>query len=841
MAAIEQRPLHGYRVVDFGQYIAGPAVAMMLADQGAEVIHIDPPGGPRWKHPADAILNRGKQRISLDLTCDRGLQLAQDLIRNADVVVENFRPGVMQRLGLGVAQMCAANPGLVYLSLHGFSEQDEENADVPAWEGVIAAAVGQFTDMGLNRILMGINPSFSPLPLASAYASVLGATAVTLALFAREKSGLGDAIEIPITAALMEGLAYNSMHVASLPDRYKSPRELEIERRRSNESPLNLSYSDLQEFLDPFYRSYWCKDGRPFYVVCPSHNRHPIACLEVLGLWEEVRDAGIPTHSSYLNLADWPAGADCTIVSYPLSKPWADFVAERMKAAFKTKTAYEWEELFGKAGAPGCAHQVTREWLSSTHAAASGNILEVDDPTYGRMRQLGNICWLNDDPMITVKQPAEKPNTDLRKVETTLELWRNKARNNQQMDSQRQRSGWLEGIKILDLTNVIAGPTIACTLARFGAEVIKIDPPVPTLDPWNTTIFGMQGNQGKKSVLLDLKSAQGKAVLRKLLRDTDIVTINATDAQLERLGLSYEDVRQINSEVILCQIDAFGGPKRGPRSDYPGYDDLVQATTGIMSRFGGGMDTPEEHAHLGTIDVLTGYCAAHAIGVALIKRAKGQGSSVARTSLVAAGQLIQVPFMYDYSGRSPFNEPSGRDVKRANALYGCYCASDGWFFLAVDEHKKCDALRSAVAMANLNLQDNEEAERRLESVFRTKPLAHWKSVFRAADIGCQPLADMSEVRQNSLRAARDGLDLDRTKSMEFIRHTQHPSGYVVDLVAPNSVRPKYAKVIALSPMPKYGTHTVSVLQKLGWSPSEIGEMIAQGAAATEWSADYLPH
>ncbi len=214
----------------------------------------------------------------------------------------------MSRLGLGAEEMRQQNSALVYLSLPGFSEQDQELADTPAWEGVIAAAVGQYTDMGLNRILMGINPSFSPLPLASAYAAVLGATAITLALFARYSHGNGDRIEVPVSAALMEGLAYNSMYIHGLPDRYKSPRELEIERRQRTGEPLNLEYTDLQEFLDPFYRTYVCADGRPFYAVCSSHTRHPRACLEVLGLWDEIKAAGIPTHSAYLDQDEWPEG-----------------------------------------------------------------------------------------------------------------------------------------------------------------------------------------------------------------------------------------------------------------------------------------------------------------------------------------------------------------------------------------------------------------------------------------------------------------------------------------------------------------------------------------------------
>src|SRR5215218_8340172 len=101
--------LDGIRVIDFGHYIAGPLAAVMLADQGADVIHVDPPGGPRWKHPSDAFYQRGKRRISLDLTTTSDRATAQRLMDSADVVVENFRPGVMDRLGLGAEEATQRN------------------------------------------------------------------------------------------------------------------------------------------------------------------------------------------------------------------------------------------------------------------------------------------------------------------------------------------------------------------------------------------------------------------------------------------------------------------------------------------------------------------------------------------------------------------------------------------------------------------------------------------------------------------------------------------------------------------------------------------------------------
>src|SRR5919106_6367196 len=116
--------LDGVRVIDFGQYIAGPLAGMLLADQGADVIRVDPPGGPRWDTPANATWNRGKRSIALNLKEPDELALARRLVESADVAIENFRPGVMDRLGLGAPAAMGLNPRLIYCSLPGFASDD---------------------------------------------------------------------------------------------------------------------------------------------------------------------------------------------------------------------------------------------------------------------------------------------------------------------------------------------------------------------------------------------------------------------------------------------------------------------------------------------------------------------------------------------------------------------------------------------------------------------------------------------------------------------------------------------------------------------------------------------
>jgi crotonobetainyl-CoA:carnitine CoA-transferase CaiB-like acyl-CoA transferase len=131
--------LAGSRVLDFGQYLAGPLLAMMLGDFGADVVRVDPPGGPRWQHPSNALLQRGKRSIVLDLKTEAERRVARELALSADIVVENFRPGVMGRFGLGRDELLQAAPRLIYCSLPGFPA-DDPRAQLPAWEGVVEAA-----------------------------------------------------------------------------------------------------------------------------------------------------------------------------------------------------------------------------------------------------------------------------------------------------------------------------------------------------------------------------------------------------------------------------------------------------------------------------------------------------------------------------------------------------------------------------------------------------------------------------------------------------------------------------------------------------------------------------
>jgi len=503
-----------------------------------------------------------------------------------------------------------------------------------------------------------------------------------------------------------------------------------------------------------------------------------------------------------------------------------------MAKAFVSKTALEWEHIFGEQRVPGRAHRTTQEWIHSEHAIKSGLIVRRDDPELGDLYSMGPLSWLTDTADAATQQEPPR----FCAIDEVVSALPESTPQTPVPPSKHQRE-WLSGIKILDMTNVIAGPTIASFLSRFGAQVVKLDPIKSTFDPWNTIVFGMHAGRGKESLLANIKTPQGKEIFHKLLKWADIITINAVDRQVEGLGLDEASLKQINPRAILCQVDAFGGPHRGPMSDHLGYDDTVQAATGVMIRFGGSRDTPEEHAHFGTIDVLGGFCAAMAAAAALVRREKTGQPARARSSLMAAGELIQMPFMYDHPGRTAFDEPSGRQVLGNGAHYRFYKASDGWFFLACADETELARLASIPGFGDI--AETENKAEFLEKQFSELLLADCLEQLTALDIGVVVPSSIAGLRDNYTQHGDSHIRKD-SGTYQFTRHDIAGADRWVELFDPCAIRPQLGSIKASPPAQKYGSSTRKVLTMLGYDNQAIEQLLAKRIVSESWSDDYLP-
>ncbi len=402
--------LDGIRVIDFGQYIAGPMAAMLLADQGADVIRIDPPGGPRYDTPANVTWNRNKRSIVLDLKQPADLETAKQLIASADVLIENFRYGVMERLGLGPGAMTAANPRLIYCSMPGFAS-DDERAGVAAWEGVVAAATATYRPHPATG-----QPVYTALPFSSSYGAFVAAVSVAVALNARERDGVGQAIEVPLFDATFQAIGSRGLRVHNAPAAGPDARMM------------------------GWTRQFLCKDGRWFMFHAGNLNA--------------------PDFMKRTGASEWPEG----LVGPEL--------AERAEALFLTKTAQEWEDFCRDVATEGAICRTSAEWLQNEHALSSGIVVDTADAKLGTVRGPGINVRMSATPgSIRFARPA--PDADRGAI--LAELASRSAP--PAPASIPEIRAALAGVKVIDLCIVLAGPTCGRTLGEFGADVIKIDSP----------------------------------------------------------------------------------------------------------------------------------------------------------------------------------------------------------------------------------------------------------------------------------------------------------------------------------------------------------------------------
>src|SRR5579871_378665 len=351
-------------------------------------------------------------------------------------------------------------------------------------------------------------------------------------------------------------------------------------------------------------------------------------------------------------------------------------MSSAMSEAFRRETAQVWEDRLCAAGISCAMQRSTAEWLQVPHAVQSGIAVGVSDPLLGGMGLTGQEVWLDDSPpsLLAPKPRAAAANATIvwMKDDTTLAN-----------DNCQREETCLAGLRVLDLSTMIAGPACGRTLAQYGAEVIKIDDVAPYLGPRMVLFYSPEMNPGKRSMLLDLKHPDGREAFMRLVETADVVLHNVRSGPAEELGLDIDTLRKRNPNIVVCAVSAYDGPRRGPWSTRAGYDPTVQAATGISTRFGG-PDTPELHGIASTIDYLTGFLAAFGTAIALYKRsvAPGSGTTI-RASLALSAMFAQLPFSYSYNGRQ-WNESAGQHAVGPSPYSRLYQALDGWAFVHIE-------------------------------------------------------------------------------------------------------------------------------------------------------------
>ena len=829
-------PLSGIKVVDFGHYYAGPMAAMLLADQGATVIRIVGPGQPELQEQQYRLLNRNKRLLTLDLKTEEGKTQALSLIDCADVVIENFRPRVMKRLGLDYASLKDRNPGLVYLSLPGFASTDKERAHIQAWEGVMGAAAGVFTDTSAFRNYLSFPPVYTWVPQCSIYGGMNGVIAIMAALISRDKHGLGTQIEVPLVDIALTGFfiqvyqkfPFGSLRAATDPDAelpdFLKPIVFSSEDSRAvQEKKLETARQTWMKSSACDRRTYLCRDGREIFIWSNWFQKFADYFVKTLGVDKQLLKEG------FINAGPWVKDLDNNIADGEgLSAKRKERLIQIIGDILLTKNAEEWETILAKAGVPVSLIRTREEWLALTPMLESGVFSRMDN---------GDSSLIVPGRLVDVSGPGGTLVTDCQEAKT-IEVSEAKKlfKHNPQFSvnegklnalSPQNKTDLLSGLKVLDLTNVAAGPMSGYVLAQYGADVIKADPPVspnPGLVSASVVL-----NQGKRSILTDVTTAPGREVFERLLKWADVVLHNSLDDTAKRLGVTHQQIQTINPKAVSCQISAYGGTHRGGWESRTGFDNLLQAASGLMAQYGT-LEQPHWHGLVSCGDTMGGFGLAFTALLGIYQQRKTGFVGEGRTSLARVINYAQLPFMIAENGRSDWGEARGQFAMGEQWWQRLYACNDGWIYVG-----------TTTACANLLTQavigNDIAGDLVLEKAFVEHDCTHWLAILEKANIACHRVLSVDDICDREARqVSNEAADERANGAGEVLRWEDHPCGTPIILLASDQVRinenyswlrPKVA--------PRLGENTREILHELRYSAEEIEELIHINVAY-----EYLP-
>lgn len=397
--------------------------------------------------------------------------------------------------------------------------------------------------------------------------------------------------------------------------------------------------------------------------------------------------------------------------------------------------------------------------------------------------------------------------------------------------------GLLGGVRVLDLTNVLAGPFASYQLALFGADVIKVEVPGsgdlarrlgadPELNRRGLGTSFLAQNGGKRSITLNLKSERGREVFSRLIQDADVLLENFRPGVLARLGFPEERLRELNPRLVYCAISGFG--QTGPMRDRPAYDQVIQGLSGMMSTTGTD-ETAPLRAGFPVGDTLGGMAAAGAISAALVRATRsGQGAfldlSMLETAITALGWAVS---NYLIAGRPPV--PMGNENATA-APSGTFRTASGHLNIAANKQEQFEVLCREVGRPEL-IADPRFAEREgrkahreqlreeLEDALVRAAAEDWEQRLSAAGVPAARVLDVPEV-----------VELDQLAHRQFLHDLPFP-GDTADAmrVAGTGVRVDGRRCAPTRPAPLLGEHTDELLRELGYDTAEIAELREGGA------------
>jgi crotonobetainyl-CoA:carnitine CoA-transferase CaiB-like acyl-CoA transferase len=799
--------LEGIRVLDLSWGIAGPMATMLLADHGAQVTKIEPPGGdPTRTQLGYRVWQRGKRSAVLDLKDPADLRSFLALAAHADVLVESYAPGVTAKLGIDYATLAKANPRLIYCSITGYG-RNNRHSDRPGHDALVAARCGlqweqrgwpegainhmsgvadPFADVDMPMAWLQGAPRPGPLFPASFWPS-LGAffaatTAVSAALRAREVTGRGQWVE----TSLMQGAFACASGVWQRAEKIDVP---------MFNSWILGSRSPKGHFE--------CADGRWIHNWVPNPRFLLTASAgEKLNASPDLKAQNDPDR--------FGTGPEELLVMMH----YQPLLAE----AVKKFPAKEWVDAAAIAGMTIQDVRTPEEALADPLFMKDGCVTELNDPELGPIRQVGVTYRLAANPS-PITRAAARMGEHTAQVKSEAAALAGKAAPAPKRGG--KLAAPLEGITVLDLGLAIAGPYGTQILSDLGATVIKINALYDTY--WHSNHIAYMANRGKRSIALDLKDPRAMKVLRELVAKADVVQHNMRYDAAERLKIDYESLKAVNPRLIYCHTRGF---ETGAREGLPGNDQTGACLAGVQYEDGGmtkGGKPLWSFTSLG--DTGNGFLSAIAIIQALYHRDRTGEGQFCDTSIVNA-QLLNSSYAVARPDGTGFARPHTDGMQLGySATNRLYETRAGWLcVVAVSEGewtRLCTALGVAAlatdarfATAAARAQNDAALAPLFEAKMRERTAAEWFQLLDAAQVPCEisdptfslGLHDDPEFKQRGWVAAYEHPFVGRLNQIGLLFDFSETPGRVQ------------------GPPLVVGQHSREILAELGYSAEQIEEL-----------------
>ena len=781
--------LDGLTVLDLSTGSAAALATMFLGDHGARVVRLVATQSAHLRQGGFVVWDRGKTCVMLDLNLaldslgssvphqmDVGTPAAEflRLVAGADILVADFAPSSPLQCLVDWPWLKRVNPRLISCSITAYGKHGPWKEEPPI-DDLVLARTGLLSGM----------PGFRPAPvhvvhpLPSVGAALLAATGIAAALLARESTGRGRQVE---TSLMAGALLYQTKATGE-----------RLDRQIFQTHPSGSA---------PFYSVYPCGDGQWIQLGC-VHAAFIKTAAKALGIGELVEE---PRFKIGLGgaLPEDDAELRATLTRILQSKPYA-----------------EWAATFEAADVPFAPAQLTEAGISDPQVLHNGMVTTLQDPGVGPTTQMGVPVRLSRTPgrIAGPRSAAPLAPGDIAVSPSSCNC-------PLPSDGEASDPPPLAGVRILEITNLIAGPTAGRILADLGADIIKLEPPAGDISRPLGRPYFYSVNFNKRSVCVDTQTDAGKTIVQKIAASADALVANLRPHATERMGITPS----VNPRLIELHLTGYGWT--GPYAKRPGIDPLAQALLGLSRAQGGPDNPPVFAAQLAPTDYTNGAMGAFGTILALFVRARSGIVQRGDSDLLSSGIVLSSPWFTRYRGK-PERPLADKEQYGLGPFHRLYRLRDGWIYVVAETEAERRAMCRTFGCAEPEPSLRQQIDGRHPN---TTPFAIELATAIARGSTSETLAALRAggVPCSEVAAAHSEVFLDHPHAgaNDLVAVCQHPRVGKLR-IAWQLVQFASTRSSDGLPTPLLGEHTATVLREIGYSESEIRSLHADGVVKTE--------